>query len=438
MSEKITKVVGDISKENYTLIAKENLRIIKDDKKLQKIINSGDTEIFEEILLKSRKEKRTFGDYIKRIVFELFIEPKDKRKIDEIPEEEYIEDIQSIFAENDMKGIGTLQPGGTTKLTPNNLKKWMAVPSSETRRDRVFLFAFGFNLGEDDVEILLTDAIGQESFNFRNYKEAIYYWCLHKDLGYSGVQRLLRKYESEEFRPDSYIGENPYRSETRWYGESLKKIEEEKRFEQYLLEFKSKDLDPKKRETSRKILNEVLNKAYYEISPERRAIVKEWKEKRYGLDVWNKSQKQEADKLKKRIQSLKIGPFIAVLQEEIKKGSEGTENMELLSSLLPHMWKEKSLQEKMNGDIRIKREDILTGVFLTYAHQLEENLEKMCQEEKDYSIRVETFIDDVEGYLEQCGMGKYYMVNPYEMFLVLCLLHEKPYSFFMGIWKLKK
>ena len=90
----------EIPREDYTLIAQEDLRLISENEKLKEAIEKGDTSELERLLLEKSYAKYLFGDYLKRMVYELYIFPEDDgRKITEIPEDEYIKDIQGKWDE---------------------------------------------------------------------------------------------------------------------------------------------------------------------------------------------------------------------------------------------------------------------------------------------------------------------------------------------------
>lgn len=441
----------EIPREDYTLIAQEDLRLISENKTLKDAIEMGDTTKLEELLLEKSYEKHLFGDYLKRMVYELYIFPEDgERKITEIPEDEYIKDIQQIFKENGMKGVGTLRLGGSTRLTPSNLKRWMGTPCYQVSREIVFLFGFGFNLFAEQVEELLTKVIGQAGFAFRSAQETIYYWCLKHNLGYSGLQEWQKKYmevkEEAEQQKESGIYEEkeecPGGARTRYYRERAAHITDESGFKEYLKELERIKRDTRNRMTARETLNVVVNILWYELSKERRGETKwlelliEQKEAEGDAQSRTKRTQREIKSMNKYWREVSLDPLIQSIWKE-EKNVEVSEKSRKLAGLLPNLWTKRVLQDKLNGEIRVRKEDILTGVFLTYAHQLEEQMPYMSGEEKDYMVRVETYIDDVNTYLEECDMGEFYIVHPYEIFLVLCLLYDKPYSFFLSVWEEK-
>ena len=446
--ENSTKV---IPREDYTLIAQEDLRLISENQKLKEAIEMGDTSELEGLLLEKSYEKYLFGDYLRRMVYELYIFPEDDgRKITEIPEDEYIKDIQQIFKENGMKGVGTLQLGGSTRLTPSNLKRWMHTPCYQVSRELVFLFGFGFNMFAEQVEELLTKVIGQAGFDFRSAQETIYYWCLKHNLGYSGLQDWQRQYmeiqeEAEEQKENGIYEEKEERAgedRTRYYRERAARVTDEGGFKEYLKELDRIRRDTRNRITARETLNVVVNILWYELSKERRGETKwlelliEQKEAEGDAQNRTKRTQREIKSMYKYWREVSLDPLIQSIWKE-EDPVAISEKSRKLAPLLPDMWKKRSLQDKLNGESRVRKEDILTGVFLTYAHQLEKQMPYMSGEEKDYMVRVETYVDDVNTYLEQCGMGEFYIVQPYEIFLVLCLLYDKPYSFFLSVWKEK-
>ena len=442
----------EIPREDYTLIAQEDLRLISENEKLKEAIEKGDTSELERLLLEKSYAKYLFGDYLKRMVYELYIFPEDDgRKITEIPEDEYIKDIQQIFKENGMKGVGTLQFGGSTRLTPSNLKRWMGMPCYQVSRELVFLFGFGFNMFAEQVEELLTKVIGQAGFDFRSAQETIYYWCLKQNRGYSGLREWQEKYmeiqEEVEEQKERGIYEEKEEcaggARTRYYKEKAVRITDEDGFKEYLRELERIRRDTRNRITARETLNIVVNILWYELSKERRGETKwlelliEQKEAEGDAQNRTKRTQREIKTMQKYWREVSLEPLIqSIWQEEDPVAI--SEKSRKLASLLPDMWKKRSLQDKLNGESRVRKEDILTGVFLTYAHQLEKQMPYMSGEEKDYMVRVETYVEDVNTYLEQCGMGEFYIVQPYEIFLVLCLLYDKPYSFFLSVWKEKE
>ena len=80
----------------------------------------------------------------------------------------------------------------------------------------------------------------------------------------------------------------------------------------------------------------------------------------------------------------------------------------------------------------ITRTDLLFGAFL------------LCTGGNDYSkippekllfVRRNDFEETVNTYLESCGYGKLYLLNPLELLLIFCLYQEHPFEYLIALWR---
>jgi hypothetical protein len=93
-----------------------------------------------------------------------------------------------------------------------------------------------------------------------------------------------------------------------------------------------------------------------------------------------------------------------------------------------------SLEKKIGEErsTEINREDILTIVFL-YCVCDEGYLSE--GDEYNFAKRKSRFMYLANRRLEACGFGAVYLLNPYELFLVSCLLQPMPLEYFLAVWK---
>ena len=68
---------------------------------------------------------------------------------------------------------------------------------------------------------------------------------------------------------------------------------------------------------------------------------------------------------------------------------------------------------------------------VTYEIPYENAKEMLLVEEVDNK----DFLDEIQDILLRCGMGEIYIVNPYECFLLMCLLTDCPLAVFSEIWE---
>ena len=76
------------------------------------------------------------------------------------------------------------------------------------------------------------------------------------------------------------------------------------------------------------------------------------------------------------------------------------------------------LGELRRGNIEITRFDLLTLKFFLYSQRLDDY--------PNEKIRFYRFAEECDRMLAECSMGELYIQNPYECFLLICMLAEDP------------
>ncbi len=76
----------------------------------------------------------------------------------------------------------------------------------------------------------------------------------------------------------------------------------------------------------------------------------------------------------------------------------------------------------------ISRFDLITLNFFVYSQKLDcfSNIKK----------RYESFIKSTNRILEACYLGPLYVANPYECFVLMCILSEDPLGTYADVWEL--
>ena len=110
-------------------------------------------------------------------------------------------------------------------------------------------------------------------------------------------------------------------------------------------------------------------------------------------------------------------------------------------------WTAKSLQKRMDGSQTISRNEFLLSIaFIQCAPLTEDEYNESNPEvlkSKHYRIsnpkdlkieRYYDFMDEFDKTLIALGMSPTYPRNPFELFLSICMLHDKPYEYLMANW----
>ena len=80
----------------------------------------------------------------------------------------------------------------------------------------------------------------------------------------------------------------------------------------------------------------------------------------------------------------------------------------------------------LNHKFPVERFDLLTLEFFIVSQEMEDD---------DPYERYHHFIEEAQKTLKKCGMSEIYIVNPYECFLLMCLLTDCPLAVFSEIWE---
>ena len=75
----------------------------------------------------------------------------------------------------------------------------------------------------------------------------------------------------------------------------------------------------------------------------------------------------------------------------------------------------------------VERFDLITLEFFIISQKMSED---------DPFDRYHRFLQNIQAILEKCKMGEIYVVNPYECFILMCLLTDCPLAVFSEIWEM--
>jgi uncharacterized protein YggL (DUF469 family) len=131
-----------------------------------------------------------------------------------------------------------------------------------------------------------------------------------------------------------------------------------------------------------------------------------------------------------------INPFMIekILYAEIPYIGNNLEKMS--ASLLSKQFQNKRMSRQhlssiLRKKVKPDRFDLITLLFFIYAHNIYyENTEE------DKTDRFRDFIDDINAILNKCNMAGIYPVNPYEAFILMCLVTDEPLGSFYDVWRL--
>ena len=390
--------------------------------------------IYEYLL--SQRSTIKFCDHLKRYLYEHY--HFDKPYAD-VTINEYAEKIIASFDANHVPV--SLAP--TSRKPLKEVKKWLT--QSSVSRSVVFQLGFGLKMNEDEVDEFLKKAISETTFNMADYEEVIYQYCFYNQLTYDKAVSLLNYYQSiPENAP--VTGSKKYR---------VGKMSADEELFEYLRFLKTQVRYELKKEKAYDRFDILLGKVRSLIASERRFtnsahVVSDISENTKGLAT--------------------SGVSYQLIEETIYSGISYNEDLNLQSmgdsSLKDVFGRYRLTRARMSSlqkrKIKVERYDLITLLFFIHAYQIE--VEEASSPDDDQKSRepaaasasdadstssepetvvspdsviegrFEQFTEEADNTLAECGMIRLYPVNPYESFVMLCILSKNPLDSFSDVW----
>ncbi|MDR1798114.1 MAG: hypothetical protein LBR44_11910 [Clostridiales Family XIII bacterium] len=344
-------------------------------------------------LLRTKTRRVSFGDHLKRYIYEHIIRQGDFSAIET---KRFQREILDHFAENRTPLSFT-----PTSAKPAALaKNWLTQAS--VGRPVVFLLGFGLRMTVEEVSDFLTKALGEQSFCFKDPRELIYWYCLKNSLPFGRMQALLATCEaalgaaaSPELALEGTCVLQDQASRVSLPAELID-----------LMQGHGIGFTPGGFSATASATFEAL----YERAKEAVAGARAAGGAGAGAPV------SEAE--------VELCLYAETLFDEsgnLKKASAST---------LAAQFGSKRLSRQRLRDLRLKKQpvnrfDLITLNFLLYALD-DGRFETPAK-------RYQAFVRDTDRILTECRMWPLYTPNPYEWFLLVCLLSPIPLELFWDV-----
>ena len=348
---------------------------------ISRVISSEDFEdmdvdaIFDYLL--NEMEIVVFKDYLKRYIYERagLTEPFSK-----VQDDVYLDIILDSFEQN--RAPVSLTP--TTVKRRAMVKRWLDQDS--VNRQTVFALGFGLRMTEEDVSDFLTKVIRETDFDDLDPRECVYRYCYSKNLPYAKAVSLMN-------------------------GTAVSEDAGEKAISEKIRELKEKGRDDKQ---DRRTL--AFQAVYQECRQLVASLYQEENDTGDGSKVWKLDD---------------IGP--SDIEKMLCDGipmTAGGNRMKMSNSLLNRQFRQKRITRQrldslLKGELEIERYDLITLQFLISSQQEDEDPRKRCM----------LYLDRMNMILTGCGMQAVYPANPYEAFILMCLLTEMPLLTYYDVWE---
>ena len=336
----------------------------------------------------------SFGEHLKRYIYERAGLEED---FSEVPLEVYREIAVDSFRETCTPK--SMNPT-TTKL-PALVNNWLTQAS--VKRETVFLLGFGLRMSAGDVSDFLTRVLREQDFDFHNPEEVIYWYCFTHHEPYAQAEAYKETYKT--LTPVQKTGDAD--------GHRPLLDTQEKLFE-YLSWLKAGWEDPKSEKSEAFLaFMELLEQAKKIIA----AMYQSDEDERGRKRIWKSEDITPSDLEKVICNGIPINKM-----GNLKKMSA--------SILAKHFSQKRFSRQRvtniLNHKFPVERFDLLTLEFFIVSQEMED---------VDPYERYRHFLEKTREILTRCEMSEIYIVNPYECFLLMCLLTDCPLAVFSEIWE---
>ena len=373
----------------------------------------------------------SFGDYLRRYIYE---KAGMTEQFQDIPVNRYQEIIQLEFADRHCPCSFT---PGTARLK-NLSKNWLT--QQTVNRNVVLILGFGLGMSVEEVNDFLTKACQEYKLDPKNPREVLCWYCYRKGLNFYQYESLMEKYRKNEM---AVPGDD--QNSTVMLRDRMSDIDTEAELLEYLSRLRTRDGQSRQSVSARKALQAIYRSAQREVAKLFNAIEEdkavhraEWMRERLShndkLYDYEKAEllKKEAEHRIYTPEEITPADLESVILSAIPKGKTGNLIPMKASSLNGQFQgrrlSRQRLTELLDGSAAINRYDLITLFFFVFSQRLD-----------DYPgtrHMYAAFVGEMNRILNRCSMTPLYVANPYECFILMCMLSEDPLGTYADVWEL--
>lgn len=355
--------------------------------------------------LRKRLKAISFGDYLKRYIYQ---RAGLCGVYSEIPLNEYKQIIKDAFSDNVTPN--SFEPT-TTKLSAL-AQNWLT--QQTVNRKVVFLLGFGLRMSVEDVNDFLTKVLCEQEINSKNPFEVICWYCYKNHYSYPKYEKLWQIYQ--ETLPNSLNMQLIYEDYTINVRNRMHTIHDDAALISYLSRLKNKDNVSYLSITSQRYFNNLYDEA--------RDLVANQYNQQNNVKESNKCYVVRED-----ISPADMERIICSAVPVDRHGNLTPQrNSKLYRLFAGKRFSRQRIHDILANKTEIDRFDLITLKFFIYAQKVEQY--------SNPKSRYIQFVDDTNQLLENCSMGKLYVANPYECFILMCILAYDPMGTYADVWEL--
>ncbi len=366
-----------------------------------------------------------FGEYLKRYIYIRAGFEESGEAFENVDIKEYQSIIIESFRENNTPNSFTQSSTKISALAKN----WLTQNSAN--RNAVFLLGFGLKMTQADVSDFLVKVLRERDFDFKDPFEIICWYCFKNGLGYPEFSNLLARYEAmPENETNKYLDD-----QTVGVRDAFSNVDNTDGLMSLLATIKVSKEKTRVSVTAKSFFDELYAQTCDIIAEHFNSDEDEKTRERVSeyLDRVSGSDRLSPEAIMTGVQKIKSEQKLWK-REDITEGDvekficcgvpiDGNGNLKKFSaSTLAKHFSSKRLNRQRLRDINLGKADIDRFDLITLNFFVISQDEEITNNQKRFTA----FLDSSNAMLNKCSMGEIYIANPYECFLLLCVLSDYP------------
>ena len=379
---------------NFTSAAWESLYQVVDDVRFK---DQDARSIYS--ALRHQLKWISFGEYLCRYIY---LKAGLEGAFDQIPIKEYQMIIRSSFSDNYTPA--SFKPT-TAKLSALS-KNWLT--RQTVKRNVVFLLGFGLAMSAEDVNLFLTKALRESEINPKDPFEVICWYCYKNHYNFLKFNKLWEQYIQlpPALKPDALYSDHTV---------NVRRTAGTICDDASLMDFVSK----LKSRGDQSLMSVTAQECFDQLYEQARTAAAAIYNQEAGKNLYTPENITESD-LERIISS-------AIPKDHhgnLTPGKASRLNRQFAGKRLSR----QKIHEILSGDSEVTRFELITLNFFVFSQKLEEL--------PNAKERYFSFLKSTNEILEKCWMGQMYIQNPYECFVLMCMLSDDPLGTYGDVWEM--
>lgn len=357
--------------------------------------------------LKSKVRVIPFCDYLRRYIY---LKQGMTKGLGNVELQEFQQIIKDSFTKT-----GTPKSFSETKTKIGALtKNWLT--QTTVNRSIVFLLGFGLGMTVDEVSDLLIKALRERDFNFKDPVEVIYWYCYKNNYNFDHMQALKQRYEMDEPTPRSTLHDG----RTILAKHAIFTINDDDTLIAHLRELKG---------NNNVHISVTAREWFHKLYMQCKQIIADF----YNADkIEEQGEGELKDEEKLTAENITEADVERVLCCGTPFNNNGNLEGLVASELSKYFVNRRPSRQHLNAitsnETAVDRFDLITLNFFLFSQNKEYDMKR--------NERYVAFVDSTNAILNDCMMGELYIANPYECFLLMCIVSDHPLGTFADVWEI--